>query len=267
MNDVGPATRALLDAAGPVASPPPEAVERMLHGVVVKASVAAAASSLTNPQTLDWLQRLALAGKKAKLVGALVALGGGAAVLGAQRLAQVEERPLDAQGPAQQQQEPAQPLVVPAPSPSPQHSATPLPPPDGPQPSAEAELPPGDRASTRKPARRRDTPRARSARPREQGASSNAANPLQAELKLIRAAQAALASHDLGQATRLVHQHARRFPNGVLTEERLGIEALAHCEGGGNGGPAARRLLREMPASPMARRVREACKPSTGTQP
>jgi hypothetical protein len=92
---------------------------------------------------------------------------------------------------------------------------------------------------------------------------------LEAEMRWVRAADAALRGGDVGLALSLLNQHAHEFPNGVLTEEREGLRVVAGCQGGAS--PvverAATRFLQRAPRSLLAGRVRAACPalPETGS--
>jgi hypothetical protein len=80
------------------------------------------------------------------------------------------------------------------------------------------------------------------------------------ELALLAKAQRALRDGRASAALGLVQQHALRFPEGALQEERDGIEVLAHCMlGDAQARAAARAFLVEAPASPLAARVRKEC--------
>jgi hypothetical protein len=91
---------------------------------------------------------------------------------------------------------------------------------------------------------------------------------LEAEMRWVRAADAALRGGDAGLALSLLNQHAREFPNGLLAEEREGLRVVAGCQSGAS--PvvqrAASRFLQRAPRSLMAVRVRAACPalPETG---
>ena len=92
---------------------------------------------------------------------------------------------------------------------------------------------------------------------------------LEAEMRWVRAADAALRGGDVGLALSLLNQHAHEFPNGVLAEEREGLRVVAGCQGGVS--PvverAAHRFLQRAPRSLLAGRVRAACPalPETGS--
>jgi hypothetical protein len=80
-----------------------------------------------------------------------------------------------------------------------------------------------------------------------------------AELYLLQRAQSDYASHDFPDALVLIAEHARRFPNGRLAEEReaLRVRSLA---GAGRGDQARRALgafARRFPRSVLLPRLRE----------
>jgi hypothetical protein len=84
---------------------------------------------------------------------------------------------------------------------------------------------------------------------------------LEAEMRWVRAADAALRSGDAASALGFLNQHAREFPDGVLAEEREGLRVVAACRGGISPDVqrAASRFLQRAPRSLMAGRVRAAC--------
>lgn len=81
------------------------------------------------------------------------------------------------------------------------------------------------------------------------------------ENRLLGRARAALIAESPEQALTLLREHARRFPDGVLAQERQALRAVALCEAGheGEGTKAARAFLRAHPQAALARRVRSAC--------
>jgi hypothetical protein len=79
------------------------------------------------------------------------------------------------------------------------------------------------------------------------------------ELKLLAEAQAALRADAPQRALALVAQHRASFPNGVMKEERQGIEALASCALGRDYRAQAEQFLKSAQSSPLAARVRKAC--------
>jgi hypothetical protein len=98
--------------------------------------------------------------------------------------------------------------------------------------------------------------------PRAAAAPPRVASGAQEELALIRAATRALRADDAGLAQRLLQQHAERFPAGVLAQERVGLTVLALCAQGQHAEGSALResFLNEAPRSPLAARVRDACR-------
>jgi hypothetical protein len=82
------------------------------------------------------------------------------------------------------------------------------------------------------------------------------------ELVLMRRALERLNAGDPHGAIEQLGQHAARFPNGVMTEERDGLRAVALCKGDdpARGSAAAQSFLRLYPDSPLGARVRSACK-------
>ena len=72
---------------------------------------------------------------------------------------------------------------------------------------------------------------------------------------------AALRSGDSGGALRLAAEHQRRFPQGVLVEEREGARVVARCSSGRgpSASDAATALLATHPRSPMRARINAAC--------
>jgi hypothetical protein len=83
---------------------------------------------------------------------------------------------------------------------------------------------------------------------------------LEQELPLLQGAQRALRTGDLEQALTMLDSHAKRFPDGVLAEERRAVHAMALCRTNSGAARAeADEFLREAASSPLAERVREEC--------
>lgn len=78
------------------------------------------------------------------------------------------------------------------------------------------------------------------------------------ESRLVGAAREALRAGDAGRALELLTDARRRFPGGVLGQERaaLGIEALMQSGARAEAAESARRFLAAFPNSPHAARVR-----------
>ncbi len=82
------------------------------------------------------------------------------------------------------------------------------------------------------------------------------------ETRLVRGAETALRQGNSAEALALLAEHARRFPQGVLAEEREGERAIATCT---SASPEARttaaaRFRRAHPGSAMLPRVAAACR-------
>lgn len=93
----------------------------------------------------------------------------------------------------------------------------------------------------------------------ETPAPTPAPSTLGQELKMLAEAQAALRAGAPERALALVVQHRASFPDGVMKEERQGIEALASCALGRDYRAQAEQFLRSAQSSPLAARVRKAC--------
>ncbi|MEM7159496.1 MAG: hypothetical protein AAF799_42045 [Myxococcota bacterium] len=85
---------------------------------------------------------------------------------------------------------------------------------------------------------------------------------LRAEVTLMERARAALTRGDTTALSKLLRQHADRFPTGALTEEREAWRAVVACRTqAADASSRASRFLREHPDSPQAARVRSECVP------
>lgn len=91
-------------------------------------------------------------------------------------------------------------------------------------------------------------------------AELNAAD-LEAEMKLIRGADSALRAGRASEALSLLAEHQAEHPKASLAHEREGLRAIANCQLGAGGATAtAERFLARSPHSPLAPRLRSACK-------
>jgi hypothetical protein len=79
------------------------------------------------------------------------------------------------------------------------------------------------------------------------------------EALLVGEIDDALRSGDGGGALRLAAEHERRFPRGVLTQEREGARVVARCMNGAKGSSGAEAFLAAHPKSPMRARIVAAC--------
>ena len=84
---------------------------------------------------------------------------------------------------------------------------------------------------------------------------------LEAEMKLIRGADSALRAGRSSEALALLAQHQAEHPHASLAHEREGLRAIAQCQVGAGGSvAAAQRFNDRAPRSPLAPRLRSACK-------
>lgn len=80
------------------------------------------------------------------------------------------------------------------------------------------------------------------------------------ELRLLRRAQVHIKRGQLEEAVSVLEEHARRFPEGQVAEERQALQAITWCKlGRPEGREAAKAFLQAHPASPQAPRVKLAC--------
>ncbi len=84
---------------------------------------------------------------------------------------------------------------------------------------------------------------------------------LAAETHLIRKAHQAMLAGQPTHAHSILDEHARRFPTGVLAEERVATQIIAECKLGHVGDARTRfdRFTAAWPQSPHLARVRAAC--------
>ena len=84
---------------------------------------------------------------------------------------------------------------------------------------------------------------------------------LEAEMRLIRGADAALRSGRAADALPLLAKHQAEHPRASLAHEREGLRAIAQCQLGAAGSSdAALRFITRSPRSPLAARLRSACR-------
>ena len=83
------------------------------------------------------------------------------------------------------------------------------------------------------------------------------------ELGLLRTAQERLHMGAPAAALAILDEHARRFPDGTLVEERRASRILALCQLGdvARGRAEADQFIAQLPMSPFVERIRRACAP------
>jgi hypothetical protein len=79
------------------------------------------------------------------------------------------------------------------------------------------------------------------------------------EATLVGEIDSALRGGDASTALRLAAEHERRFPRGVLTQEREGARVVARCMSGAASSSGASSFLAAHPRSPMRARIEAAC--------
>jgi hypothetical protein len=85
--------------------------------------------------------------------------------------------------------------------------------------------------------------------------------PEEQEARLVGEIDNALRTSNPAAALRLVAEHQRRFPHGVLAEEREGARVVARCLSGSVAGAAgAARFVAAHPRSPMRARILASCR-------
>jgi len=238
MDELSPSARALLDAAHGNDDPLPDDADRIRRAVLVRIGSVGFGAALY-AMSVEPAKALLGATLPKVVAVALIAVGGSALYHHWKVSApQVARSSLAIVAPAARVQAPA---ARPIAEPTPEAAATPdvVPPPVV-------------------------APRA----PQAVAAEAHRTN-LEAEMRWVRAADAALRGGDVGLAVSLLNQHAREFPHGALAEEREGLRVVAGCQGGGASPVvqrAASRFLQRAPRSLMAGRVRAACLavPETG---
>jgi hypothetical protein len=123
--------------------------------------------------------------------------------------------------------------------------------------AADAQAEPEKSADKAPPKRRRVEPTPAST----PAAASDEGSTLVDESRLLGRARRALAAENFELALEWTDEHARRHPDGELTEERLLLEAVAACRGGQGtrGRAAAERLRAGFASSAVLAKVDQAC--------
>jgi hypothetical protein len=250
MNDLGPEARSIVEAARSADVPTHEDRARIKHGVLLRVAVLGAASTAASGAAA-----MSVATKIALTVLTVVALGGGSVSLWAWK-GRTAAPPIHATLPKRAAVASEAPAVVT------EARAT------APEPEAQPDI--------QLDIRRREVARGVSRRPELNGspesegtkASAPGLDSLDQELAVLRQAQEDLRAGLPAQALRRLAEYDRHFGKGALEEERRAVAAIALCQA--NPGPAAQaqaeRFLRTAPESPLAERVRSACRKSADTE-
>jgi hypothetical protein len=247
MNDLGPEARSMLEAARGAQAPTHADRERIKHAVLLRVATLGAVST-----TAGGAVAMTLATKVAVAALTVAVLGGGSVTLLARK---------------------GRTVSPPAPSRvALSHTARRISPSLPTQPVVVFEAPAVAEEPRPKPVvpevRRREVARSE-ARPAETvsapvAESAPALDSLDPELTVLRQAQEDLRAGLPAQALRRLADYDRRFGKGALEQERRAIEAIASCQihPGSAAQAQAERFLRAAPESPLAERVRSACKKS-----
>src|SRR5262249_51654743 len=98
--------------------------------------------------------------------------------------------------------------------------------------------------------------------PKETSRPDDATASLLEEYALISRMHRALGAHDLGELSRAVDEHGRRFPSGILAEERDAMGAMLACMRASTPEVArslVSKFLARYPESVHAARVEASC--------
>ena len=243
MDDLSPGARSLLQAADTYDDPSAEDAVRVRRAVMTRVGAIGITAAVVTAGSTQ-AKAASVMSLAAKLTAALAITAGGVAaswnyVSHNREVAVTAHAPMKAQ-PATQVAEPS---VAPTPAViSPEDV------------KLEAEAPVAKRSL------------ARAARPEAVEKSEPAkveptAADLEAEMKLIRGADSALRAGRASEALALLAQHQAEHPHASLAHEREGLRAIANCQIGANGSTAAaERFLSHSPHSPLAPRLRSACR-------
>jgi hypothetical protein len=99
-------------------------------------------------------------------------------------------------------------------------------------------------------------------------APASSAASLEAEVALIRDARVALSHDDAAHALALLDEHARRFPDGVMSQDRDAVQVFATCAAGQTDAARelAARFLKLHPGSTYAASVSASCASPSAVQ-
>jgi hypothetical protein len=99
------------------------------------------------------------------------------------------------------------------------------------------------------------------ARPTSAPRTSRSTQDLEGEARLLEQADADLRRGDANAALARLADHAAKYPDGALREEREGVRVVALCRAGraAEGKAAAERFFARAPRSTLAARIRAAC--------
>ena len=241
MDDLSPGARSLLQAADTYDDPSPADAARVRRAVMTRVGAIGVTAAVVTAGSTQ-AKAASVISIAAKLTAALAITAGGVAVtwnyVGHDREPAVTA--------------PAPPKARPAP-----HQVAPVAAPA----AAPAIIVPEDvKLEETAPVAKAPRSVMRAARP-EPAKVAPAAADLEAEMKLIRGADSALRAGRASEALALLAEHQAEHPRASLAHEREGLRAIANCQMGAAGSSAAaERFLSRSPRSPLAPRLRSACR-------
>lgn len=243
MDDLSPGARSLLQAADTYDDPSPDDAARVRRAVLSRVGAIGLTAAVVTAGSTQ-AKAASVISLAAKLTAALAITAGGVAAT----WTYVHHQREAAVTPA-------------APAKAPTVSAAPTPAPE-PLAAAPAIVVPEDvKLEEEAPVAKAQRGVARAARPETPEKVEPSAADLEAEMKLIRGADSALRAGRSTEALALLAQHQAEHPHAALAHEREGLRAIANCQlGSSNGAVAAQRFLAHSPHSPLAPRLRSACR-------
>jgi hypothetical protein len=243
MDDLSPGVRSLLQAADGFDDPSPEDATRVRRAVLTRVGAIGITAAVVTAGSTQ-AKAASVMSIAAKLTAALAVTAGGVAATWSYVN---HNREIAVSAPAPRKAVAAPQLAAPAPA-------------------AAVEAPvvsPEDVKLEESPAPKsaRVLPRAPKAAEKVEAKAEPTPADLEAEMKLIRGADAALRAGRSSEALSLLAQHQAEHPKAALAHEREGLRAIANCQVGAPGSSAvAERFIERSPHSPLAPRLKSACR-------
>lgn len=243
MDDLSPGARSLLQAADTSDDPSAEDAARVKRAVMMRVGAIGISAALVTAGSTQ-AKAASVVSIAAKLTAALAVTAGGVAATWSYVYDAQEPPAVVASAPAKARANPVAAVAAPA---------------------EPAIISPEDVKLEEAPAVKGPRLAPRTARPEpeklEAPKAEQTAADLDAEMKLIRGADSALRAGRSSEALSLLAQHQAEHPRASLAQEREGLRAIAQCQVGGAGAAAiAERFIARAPRSPLAPRLRSACK-------
>ena len=249
MSDLGPEAKRLLREARAFDEPSAADAERVHASVLAKVGIAVGAGAgMTAATTSLAASPATLLGVTALKLGAAIVVAGGLATA-----SYVALRPSVQAPPA---------MMTPRDAPKPMvQAATPEPGTHAPVPGPVNDLVPRAIEASPPPAKAGRSRRSAPPVVEHTEHAARTASDLEGEVRLLEQADADLRRGDPSAALARLGEHADKYPNGALREEREGVRVVALCRAGreAEGKIAAERFLARSPRSALATRIRAAC--------